>query len=209
MTPEQIHLIIQDEIGAEYPNDKRYYNAKCASPIWAGGGSGVTIGIGFDLGFNTKAEITKAWGSKVNGNHLVYFLECSGIKGIVAKKKIGAISRSIKIPYEIAIEVFMESSLPKFTKLTKSIYPNLDNLNDTTQAILIGLVYNRGASLKDKEGSTRRVEMRELVDATNKADYAVIAALIHRMKRLWVGTDVSGLVERRENESKLILNSIA
>lgn len=204
MTPDQIHIIIQDEIGAEFPNDKRYYNAKCAKPSYPGGESGVTIGIGYDLGYNTKDTIKKDWEPYVNGNALAYFLECAGIKGLAAKKKIDARARNIVIPYEIAMQVFLNSSLPRFKAQTKRIYPNLDNLNEITQSVLIGVVYNRGASL---EGD-RRKEMKELVEATNKADYLKIAELIDQMKRLWIGTNVSGLVARRENESNLIKASL-
>lgn len=205
MTQDNLHLIVGHEIGAEFAGDKRYYNRFCSRPLYAGGDSGVTIGIGYDLGYHTRAEIRKDWGGKVSANHIAFFLTCAGVKGERSRRLITVEARRLTIPYETAIDVFMTSSLPKFTEKTKQIYPNLPNLNETTQAVLIGLVYNRGSSLV----GDRRIEMRELVEHTNNADYIAIADTIERMKRLWVGTTVSGLVARREYEAEKIRNSIA
>lgn len=204
MTKESLHIIIGPEIGAEWAGDTRYYNKRCAMPTYPGGESGVTIGIGFDLGYNTKGQIEQAWKGKVSANHLAFFIACANVRGEFCKKLITPATKVLTVPYTIALEVFLTVSLPKFTSMTKSIYPNLDNLNETTQAVLIGLVYNRGASLQ----GDRRAEMRELVEHTNNADYAAIASAIDKMKRLWVGTDVWGLVKRREAEAKLILQSV-
>lgn len=204
MTKESLHIIIGPEIGAEFPGDTRYYNKICQFPSWPGGESGVTIGIGYDLGYNNRQQIKLDWGGRVTGNHLAFFLTCSGVKGTMAKKMISASTRVLNVPYETAIQVFEQVSLPKFTRMTKSIYPNLENLNETTQAVLIGLVYNRGASLQ----GDRRAEMRELVEHTNNADYAAIADAIHRMKFLWVGKGLDGLVRRREEEAKLVSESV-
>jgi len=204
MTKESLHLIIGHEIGAEWAGDTRYYKKFCTMPTYPGGQSGVTIGIGYDLGYNNRQQIKLDWGGRVSGNHLSFFLNCSGIKGEMSKRMITPTTRTLTVPYEIAMEVFENVSLPKFTKMTKAIYPNLENLNETTQAVLIGLVYNRGNSLQ----GDRRLEMKELVEHTNNADYAAIASTIDKMKRLWVGSDVSGLVKRREEEAKSILASV-
>jgi hypothetical protein len=204
MTKESLHIIVGPEVGAEFPGDTRYYKKFCQMPTYPGGESGVTIGIGYDLGYNNKQQIKLDWSGRVSGNHLAFFMNCSGIKGSMCKQLINASTRVLSVPYEIAMDVFTQVTLPKFTAKTKAIYPNLENLNETTQAVLIGLVYNRGNSL---EGD-RRVEMRELVEYTNNADYEAIAATIDKMKRLWVGTDTKGLVTRREEEAKLILQSV-
>ncbi len=204
MTKENIHIIVAPEIGAEFPGDTRYYKKFCQMPTYPGGESGVTVGIGYDLGYNNKQQIKLDWGGRVSGNHLAFFMNCAGVKGSFSKQLITATTRALTVPYEIAIDVFNQVTLPKFAAKTKAIYPNLENLNETTQAVLIGLIYNRGNSLQ----GDRRAEMRELVEHTNSADYAAIAATIDKMKRLWVGTEVSGLVKRREEEAKLILQSV-
>ena len=48
--PEEIvEMIVEFEVG-----NKKYYESKCKSPIWPGGSSGVTIGIGYDLAHVTR-----------------------------------------------------------------------------------------------------------------------------------------------------------
>lgn len=205
MTNEQIHIIIQDEIGAEYPGDHRYYDKKCAYPSWPGGESGVTIGIGYDLGYNTKDQIRKDWGGKVNGNIMAFMLNSAGIRGAAAKKLITTNVKGFFIPYETAKQVFLDSSLPRFKTLAEKKFPGLGQLNEVTQAVIIGLVYNRGASLS----GDRRVEMAALVPAVAAKNYEEISFQIDKMKRLWVNTTVSGLVARRENEAKMIKDSIS
>lgn len=205
MTPDQIHIIIQDEIGAEYPGDQRYFNKFCIKPSWPGGDSGVTVGIGYDLGYNTAAQIRKDWECKVNGNVLIYLINCAGKTKLAAKALVGEKSKGITISYDIAMSVFLVSTLPRFKTLAEKTFPGLNELNETTQAVIIGLVYNRGASLSGE----RRTEMAALVPAVAAKNYDEIAFQIDKMKRLWVNTTVSGLVVRRENEAKMIRESMA
>lgn len=210
MTDEQLHIIISKEIGSEYPGDTRYYNAKCAMPSWPGGESGVTIGIGYDLGYNKREQIRKDWEGKVNSNILVFILSVAGVKGELAKKMITEPARRMRIPYEVAKDVFLKSTLPRFTKLANDTYPGLNKLNDTTQAVIIGLVYNRGASFGEegKPSWDSRKEMRELAPVILAGDYNKIAELIESMSRLWVGKGMDGLVSRRKEEAELIKGSV-
>ena len=198
-----LNALIGFEVGAEFENDTRYYDKYLASPSFPGLQSGVTIGIGYDLGYNTKEQIKKDWQGKVADNMLAYFVSVAGLKGEIAKRAITANVKSFKVPYLIAYDVFVKSTLPRFCKLTESIYPNLKNLNPTTQAMLVSLVFNRGASLQ----GDRRLQMRMLVAATNAAHYEKIASLFNDMKVLWVGTS-PGLVKRRVREAMLIKESI-
>lgn len=198
-----LNALIGFEVGAEFENDTRYYDKFLASPSFPGLQSGVTSGIGYDFGYNTKEQIRKDWEGKVNGNILAYFLSVSGLKGDIARRAITSNVKGFKVPYNVAYEVFVQSTLPRFCKLTESIYPNLKNLNPTTQAMLISLVFNRGTSLQGE----RRNEMRMLVAATNAAHYEKIASLFNQMKALWVGKS-DGLVKRRAKEAQLIKDSI-
>ena len=49
---EAIDLIIKFEVGG----GQRYFEKYLARPSWPGGASGVTIGIGYDLGYDKKFE---------------------------------------------------------------------------------------------------------------------------------------------------------
>ena len=48
ISKKAIELIIKHEVGGRAVYEKRYQK-----PIWAGGDSGVTIGLGYDVGYVT------------------------------------------------------------------------------------------------------------------------------------------------------------
>lgn len=215
-----IDAIISYEIGAEFVGDTRYYNSRLTKPTYPGGNSGVTIGIGYDLGYNTIAQIRKDWEGKVNGNLLAFFISCSGLKGKDAARKIKQETSIFKIPYEVAYNVFINSTLPRFCKEAKETFPSIEKLNPLAQAVIVSVVFNRGNGLVDtstnaqKEG--RRKEMRNLLKAIDKVDYNSIAKEIEAMKRLWDGVPdfdgdvevkMQGLIDRRIAEAKLIIQS--
>lgn len=216
-----VNKLIGYEVGAVHEDDVRYYNRFLNRPTVPPGDSGVTVGIGFDCGYNSKQAIQKAWGGKVNGNILAFLISSSGFKGDAARKLIKPNTTSFRIDFEIAKQVFYETSLPIFVKNTLTSYPNLPKLNPTCAAIIVGLVYNRGASLVDSSPLAvrrkARLEMRQLQQAVNELDYNKIANCFSKMKRLWDGVPefagdnekrIEGLVKRREDEAKEIINTI-
>ena len=179
------------------------------SASWAGGGSGISYGFGYDLGYNSKEQIKKDWGSLVNGNLLAFMLTCSGVKGEAAKKLITPEVRTLKITIEIARKVLNESTLPRFKKLALDTYEGLDKLPEDTIGAIVSLVYNRGTSFGTigKPSWDSRKEMRELEPLIASGDLEGIAATIKEMSRLWVGKGLDGLITRRNNEAELVLSS--
>jgi len=195
-----IDLIIQHEVGG-----RAYYDKKLQAPIWAGGESGVTIGMGYDLGFNSDKQFMLDWSGVINLNFINALRPTIGIKGIQAKAMLKGEILNVRIPYNTAYEVFVKSSLPRYYAMTKKIYPNMDLLNEDTQGALVSIVYNRGNKL---EGDSR-AEMRAIVDLIAKQDYEGIAEQIEKSKRLWEGKGLDGLVTRRESEADLVRDSMA
>ena len=65
---------------------------------------------------------------------------------------------------------------------------------------IISLVFNRGTSLK---GDSRK-EMVSIKNLIAKKDYKKIAKEFRNMKRIWIGKNLDGLLDRREAEAKLI-----
>ena len=193
-------LIIQHEVGG-----RAYYDKKLQAPIWAGGESGVTIGMGYDLGFNSDKQFMADWSGVINLNFINALRPTIGIKGIQAKAMLKGEILNVRIPYNTAYEVFVKSSLPRYYAMTKKIYPNMDLLNDDTKGALVSVVYNRGNKL---EGDSR-AEMRAIVDLIAKQDYEGIAEQIEKSKRLWEGKGLDGLVTRRESEADLVRDSMA
>lgn len=62
------------------------YNKKYINPIWPGGDSGVTVGIGYDLGMNNRETIIMDWTGNVNLNSVSILSNLAGITGQKAKK---------------------------------------------------------------------------------------------------------------------------
>ena len=200
ISKKSLEMIIHHEIGG-----RAYYDKKLQAPIWAGGESGVTIGMGYDLGFNSDKQFMLDWSGVINLNFINALRPTIGIKGIQAKAMLKGEILNVRIPYNTAYEVFVKSSLPRYYAMTKKIYPNMDLLNDDTKGALVSVVYNRGNRL---EGDSR-AEMRAIVDLIATQDYEGIAEQIEKSKRLWEGKGLDGLVTRWESEADLVRESMA
>ena len=199
ISKKAIELIIQHEIGG-----REVYTRKYQKPIWAGGDSGLTIGIGYDLGYIKEKDLFSDWAA-LNLNFLNAMKRFCGVKGEVVKTMMRGEVLNVVIPYNMAYDVFVKKSLPKYYAMTKKIYPQLDSLNEDTRGALVSMVYNRGSKL---DGESRK-EMKAIVELVAKQDYDGIAEQIERSKRLWEGKGLDGLVIRRENEADLIRSSMA
>lgn len=196
-----LDLIVQSEISSE-----AIYNVKYKKPIWPKSESGVTIGIGYDLGFETAAGIEADWKDFISAADITKLKAVAGKKGVAAKdalaSNVGGI-KSVSIPFETAKTVFYMNSLPAYARSTKSAYPDIAALPPDAQAALLSIVYNRGASLT----GDRRREMKNIVPLVTSGDLPGIAAEIRSMKRLWTTPDTRGLVIRREKEAVLVENA--
>ena len=199
ISKKAIDLIIQHEVGGRAVYEKRYQK-----PIWAGGDSGLTIGLGYDIGYVKEAQLFSDW-QGLNLNFLNALKRFCGVKGEVVKTMMRGEVLNVIIPYNMAYDVFVKKSIPKYYALTKKIYPQLDELNEDTRGALVSMVYNRGAKI---DGDSRK-EMKAIVDLVAKKDYEGIAEQIEQSKRLWEGKGLDGLVIRREAEADLIRESLA
>ena len=200
ISKKAIDLIIQFEIGG-----RAYYDKALQKPSWPGGDSGCTLGIGYDMGYNTEKQFLADWSPSLNLNFVNALRPLCGLKGEKVKGLIKGEVLNVRIPYNIAYDVFVKSSLPRFYKAALSIYPDMIHLNEDTQGALVSMVYNRGTSLV---GDSRK-EMKAIVDLVAKQDYHGIAEEIEKSKRLWEDKKMEGLVLRREAESDLVRDSIA
>ena len=179
-----------------------FFERRLANPIWPGGSSGVTIGIGYDLGFNTRGQIEKAWRGKLPDAEVDALLIAAGVKGEAAKALLPRV-KHVTVSVEAAKAVFFTDTLPRFADRTRKAYPGVEKLPADAQAMLLSLVYNRGASMS---GSRRR-EMRAIQPLVVNQDLNGIAEQIRSMKRLWIGKGLPGLLKRRDKEAELIENS--
>lgn len=189
--------LIQHEIVS-----KSYYNRFLKHPIWPGGSSGVTIGVGYDLGYNRSSQIHHDWRGKIPDVELEKLKKVSGLKSDDAAKALNRV-KSITVNFDEAKQVFSESTLPRYAALSRKVYPGIELLLPDVQAALLSLVYNRGGSMS----GSRRKEMAAIKPLVLQQDYAGIAHEIQKMKRLWEGRGLSGLLRRRDDEADLVLNA--
>jgi GH24 family phage-related lysozyme (muramidase) len=177
---------------------------------WPGGQSGITLGHGYDLGHQTAARLREDWERHL-GADVVRRLEAATGKSGASAKALAPRFRNIRVTREAAGEVFAERTLPRYIAMTERVLPGVEILPDDARGALVSLIYNRGGGMKDKPGDRleRRREMRAVRDAVARGDLAEIAAQLRAMKRLWEGRGLDGLLQRREDEARLVEMCIA
>jgi len=192
-----IDLLIQFEISSD-----AYYRRSYSHPERPGESSGVTIGIGYDLGYNTEKEIREDWRGWLAPGDLDLLASKAGLIKDEAEKAIPDVEH-IDIPLLAAKAVFYSRTLSKYAARTKKAYPGIDQLPADAQAMLLSLVYNRGA---DMEGDRRR-EMKAIQPLVVAKDLKGIAGQIRAMKRIWANSRNSGLLKRRDQEAQMLENA--
>ncbi len=186
-------LILDFEVGG----GRGYYERFLARPTWPGAASGVTVGVGYDCGYNAPAVIREDWRALSASPRLV---GVSGLKGVAAKARVAEV-RDIVVAWELAEGVFNAVTVTRFWQLCERTYPGFAALHPNAQAALVSLTFNRGASMV----GDRRREMREIRDAAARADYGAMARANRASVRIWRGTAIErGMARRREAEAKLM-----
>jgi hypothetical protein len=192
-------LILEYEVGG----GSGYYNKCLKHPSYPGGESGVTIGIGYDMGYNTASQFATDWKNILDAGSYARLAIHLGKKSSIAKTLISSI-KDIEIPWESAEVVFKNNTLPRFINETKKAFPGSEDLHPDAFGALVSLVFNRGGSVS---GSSR-VEMLNIRNLISSKDYEAIANEIKKMKRLWIGKGLDGLLTRRDDEASLIASCI-
>lgn len=193
-------LILDYEVGGGRP----YYEKKLAHPTVPPGESGVTIGVGYDLRFNTERALRGDW-RKLDGGYLNRLAKATQLNHAQSQAILPQL-RDILIRWDLAEEVFSEVTVTRFYQLARRTFPGMEDLRLDAQAVLVSLCFNRGSSMgvPDRPSWDSRREMRAIRDLVPKRDYAGMSAQIRKMKRLWVGKGMDGLLARREAEARLM-----
>ena len=195
LSPNALKLILDYEVGG----GEGYYNKCLKKPTWPKGASGVTIGVGYDCGYNTESQFAKDWKGKISDSDFDRLSQTLGYKGAAASKIVGSVS-DIVVPWEAAFEVFKQQTVPRFIGIMLRSFPGADQLHPDAFGALLSIVFNRGGSLK---GSSRQ-EMANIRELVPSKDYKAIAKEIRSMKRLWEGKGLDGLLRRRDKEADLV-----
>jgi hypothetical protein len=185
-------------IGREEVGSRRLYDLK-QRPTWPGGASGVTIGVGYDLGYQTTFEAD--WSGLLTAQQLSALKRWIGVRGQGASAGPPALA-DIAIPWNAAWTVFIGRTLPQNVSDTRSAFIQSAKVPRLCFGVLVSLVYNRGTSMIDSVSNPgSRKEMREIRDAVATGRLSDIPAALRAMKRLW--PEPNGLRDRREREAEL------
>lgn len=195
VSQKSLDLIVFFEVTSKEVFDKNYQNCN-----WPGGASGVSLGIGYDCGYYTRAQIAIDWSPYLSAGDIQILQSVAGKTGEAAKAALPS-AKSVKVNFDKAIKVFYHSNLPDFGKRTKKTFPGIEKLPPDAQGALLSLVYNRGTAL---QGDSRK-EMKAIVPLVAAGNLAGIATQFRNMKRLW--PKFKGLRDRREREAVLVENA--
>lgn len=198
-SPRAMNLIIEEETGGRV-----YYDKKERHPDWPGGRSGVTIGIGYDCGYETAAQIQADWGAVLNTSMLKLLMSVAGVHGSPAKALAHELAHAgVAVEWEQAMQVFERVDMPRWEAIVSKL-PGSDKLSPDSFGALVSLAFNRGASWDipaSHDHTGRYREMRQIKADVADGNLSNIPVQIRSMKRLWPST--KDLRDRRDHEATL------
>ena len=176
-------------------------------PYWPGGRSGVTLGIGWDLGYHDVAELHRVWGA-LGTAALQQLGAAAGMKGNAAQASIAQL-KTIDVPADLSKNVLQDSLRDYYYPFVTNHF-GLSGLPAEAQVVLVSLVFNRGMSMGHEpdwrfaKTVDSRWEFRELQRDIQDQDLFAIYTHLGTMKRLWESPGPRGLRLRRRDEQALI-----
>jgi GH24 family phage-related lysozyme (muramidase) len=186
-------LIVEFEVSSEQAYSNLYRR-----PTWPGGASGVTVGIGYDVGYATKPELWNDWQGAIPDAMIDTLERALGVTGGPANALTQNIKNSVDVPWAAAISVHRGKVMPRWVGLVERSLPNTGKVGPDCLGALVSLTYNRGASF-ELQGD-RYAEMRAIKQHMTAQNYEGVPGDLRSMKRLW--PTVRGLQIRREREAQ-------
>jgi GH24 family phage-related lysozyme (muramidase) len=188
------NLIVEFEVSSEQTYTQRYRH-----PVWPQGQSGVTIGIGYDVGYASRESLHADFDREIPAVMVTALERAINVTGAPAAALARDLVPSVDVPWPAAISVHRSKVLPRWIGIVERALPNTASLGPAALGALVSLTYNRGASFTLPQDRYR--EMRAIKAHMAASNFAAIPADIRAMKRLW--PDVPGLQKRREREALL------
>jgi GH24 family phage-related lysozyme (muramidase) len=192
LSQRSVEFIQEQETGG-----KAYYSKRLTGVAWPGGAS---VGVGFDCGYNTRAQIQAAWASVCSPAELNALLACAGATGARGQALARRYRSAVRITWEEAQVPFVRDTLPRFTQQTASAFRlTPTQLHPHSNGALTSLVFNRGPSMT---GHSRR-HMVSIRDALGTGRPEKVPQIFLDMRVLWQGKGLDGLLTRRRLEADL------
>lgn len=194
------NLIVTAEVSSQPYYTKHYQHFE-----FPGAASGPTVGIGYDCGYTTPAEIRKDWAGIIPPDAVEALTKASGLKGDAARRFVNLHSHSVTIPWDQAIQEFKTNEVPKWEQRVEKALPNTTPLSPDCFGALVSLAYNRGTGGFHDPGS-RFAELRAITAHMQTKQFDKIPNEFLSMRRLW--PSMAGLRKRREKEAALFTKGL-
>ncbi len=103
-------------------SSKATYNKSYTGATWPGLNSGVTIGIGYDVGQTSAAAVKNDWSGLAAGRrHYEPDARRDRVggryQGQAARARAAALKGQVNVSYDAAMKVFSERDIPRWTAL--------------------------------------------------------------------------------------------
>src|ERR1700749_4585064 len=187
-----------DLIVTEEDSGQAYYTRHYQHFEWPLGASGPTIGIGYDCGYVTVAEMRADWAGIIPDTMIQALVPACGLKGDPAHRFVQAHGASVTITWDQAMAEFTTREMPKWEARVQAALQNTDLLSGDSFGALVSLAYNRGTG-GFHDPSPRDIEMRAITAHMAAKQFNLIPIEFLRMRRLW--PKGGGLWNRRAHES--------
>lgn len=202
ISDKAIDLVVTFEVSSKAAYERAYRH-----PTWPKGKSGITIGIGYDIGYVSPDTLAQDWRANLPDREVDILRPACGVKGPAAQALLPQTS-AVDVPFDNAMSVFRDVTLGKTATQTLRFLPRAARLHPDSFGALVSLVYNRGASFA-LEGD-RYAEMRQIRSDIAESRFQDVPGRIRSMKRLWQNDpSARGLVTRRELEALLFEEGLA
>lgn len=192
-------LVVQFEV-----SNRALYDARYRAPTWPGGRSGVTVGIGYDLGYASRDDLMLDWEGLLPSSAIGRLQDVCGVTGPQAADDVAFVS-DIVVEWPVALDQFARFLRYVAGEVTYR-FPGAAALSADSFGAMVSLVYNRGSSTRSPVGDPldRRREMATIQELLRSGKPAGVPDQIRSMKRLWEDDpNARGLLTRRELEAQL------
>lgn len=200
LSKDSIDFIIDNETGG-----KAYYEKYLIHPTVPGdpdsptNNSGITIGVGDDLGQMTKEEFLDKYGRIFPPDDEAKLLKCIGLHRDNSRAKLSTV-KHIVLPWDLAQRIFVIKTVPiEVEKTEKTFGEMFHRLPEMCKSALVSIVFNRGPSMEKGQGLPSWQAIRSLVLFGTKDRWADISMYIRKMGAV---SDQKGITNRRNAEAK-------
>ncbi len=110
------------------------YDAKYCHPCRPPDPSGVTIGIGYDLGYCTATEFAADWQALISAEDFTALRDAVGLKSGAAQNRLAAV-HGIVVPWSAAETVYRQQTVSKYVNQMVRIFPGAKKFIHTVRAL--------------------------------------------------------------------------